>query len=218
LSTKISGYVEEKIEYPAKPGNNKWGKPNEPSYALKVDGIKYGGMFGRKMEPKCKNGDYVEFEAEQNGSYWNLVANTLQPATAPAAALPPVQAEPAKAAGNTKAAWVPDKDRQDSIIYQSSRNAAIEFVNGLVSAQLLDFGKAKGAQKIELVEILMDEYTMRFYEDTKRLAPVPHKSPVDATFSENAADARKPAAKRAVAEPAKAQEPDDFEDTDIPFN
>jgi hypothetical protein len=111
-----------------------------------------------------------------------------------------------------KAAYV--DVRQDSIIYQSSRKDALEFMKILTDGQLIDFGNAKGAQKIELLEVYLDHYTTRFMEDVKRLAPPEHDSPVGAAAPAEATALAKPARKAKEAAPATSEEEWDDE---LPF-
>lgn len=149
-SVKISGVVERKGERATSAGT---------TYSITVDNVNYGFY---KTVPKCSEGDYVEFYAKQNGNYWNADAKTLKLIDRPAS---PPKPQPA-----AKGAWVPDKDRQDSIIYQSARKDALEFVQVLLTAGILDLGKSKtAAGKIEVAEIYLDKYTQRFFEDTKNL-------------------------------------------------
>jgi len=152
-----------------------------------ADNVQYG--TGKVAAP-VKEGDYIEFEAEQKGQYWNADPRTIKQLAKPTV--------PSNVEVAPKRTWVPDTDRQDSIIYQSSRKDSIETVKLLIESNALDFGKAKTvAQKVELVEMYIDKFTVRYFDDTKRLAPPEH--PV---------------------EEAKAQTPKPaelFPDDDIPF-
>lgn len=135
------------------------------TYALVVNNIRYGTYL---TEPNVAIGDSVSFQASQNGQYWNADMKTLSIAPSAVPSNPALNARPAPSAA--KAAWVPDKDRQDSIIYQSARKDGLEFMKLLAGAGLLDFGKSKtNASKIASAEIFLDLYTMRFFEDTKNL-------------------------------------------------
>lgn len=203
----VTGFVESRVE---RPSQYKWpdGKPKPSMWSMRVDGTNYG----------CKNtkppeeGSYVRFEATQDGNYWNADGSTIQKIEVPTApvAMTYAQALSAPVSAPTAGAKVADP-RQDSIIYQSSRKDAMELIKALLDKDLIDFGKAKLAQKIELVEVYLDHYTVRFMEDVKRLAPPEHESPVNATAPEEAtAIARPPRKARVVQE----EFPDDG---DIPF-
>jgi hypothetical protein len=65
--------------------------------------------------------------------------------------------------------YVPENDRQNSITYQSARKDALQFVQILQEAGKIDLGKLKGAEAIEALEVYVDNYTERFYQDTKDL-------------------------------------------------
>lgn len=195
----IQGVVERVQEYPSK-YQDKGGKPKPSVWAMVVDNTRYS--LGTVKPPA--QGTSVRFEATQDAKgYWNADGSTLTTAA------PQAQAYAAVA---SKVPTVSVTDlRQDSIIYQSSRKDSLEFVNMLLANGLIDFGKAKGAQKIEMVEIFLDNYTTRFFDDCKRLAPPEHNSPVDAEPI---------AAAQALAKPARKTKPveatEDFED-DLPF-
>lgn len=194
----IQGVVERVQEYPSK-YQDKWGKPKPSMWAMIVDNTRYS--LGTVKPPA--QGTSVRFEATQDEKgYWNADGSTLatQAASTPTAA----------PAATAQAGKVVDL-RQDSIIYQSSRKDSLEFVSMLLANGLIDFGKAKGAQKIEMVEIFLDTYTTRFFDDCKRLAPPEHNSPVDAEPIAEAQALAKPARK---AKPVEATE--GFED-DLPF-
>ena len=121
-----------------------------------------------------KVGDYVEFDAEQtaDGKYWNADAKSFRQLEKPG----PSKATPVSAP-SAAPARAPYVDRNDSIVYQSSRKDAIETVKLLQETGAIDFGKAKtNAQKVELVELYIDKYTVRYVEDTQRLAPPEHPS------------------------------------------
>lgn len=157
--SKVNGIVEEKGNNITKAG---------VTWYLKIDNIRYGFY---KTEPKCKQGDFVEFDASQNGNYWNAEAKTLR--VMPGAQQPKVSAG-IPATG--KSTWVPDKDRQDSIIYQSARKDALEWVQILSAHGLIDVGKSKNnADKIKAMEVYLDNYTKRFFDDTHSLGHTPDK-------------------------------------------
>lgn len=157
----ITGYVEQKV-----------GKGTDKGviWALKVDGTRYGFYT---TEPKCKEGDYVSFEAVQKGDFWNANAKTLKPAT-PQAGTPAstaAQAAPAPTRAGTKP-WVPDDKRQDAISYQAARNSAIETLKLMASVNALPIpAKGKEGEKYDITLSILDELTMRYFDDTKRLSP-----------------------------------------------
>lgn len=130
-----------------------------------IDGTRY---FNGKFAGGVQEGDYVEFQAEQNEKgYWNVTRGTVKPIEAPKAAEAPKPTEAGgKVAGNTTLPSY-NEVRQDRIEFQSARNAAIELVKTLISVNAIDFGKAKGAAKAEMVELWIDEYTEHFVTENK---------------------------------------------------
>lgn len=197
-----NGMIEEVYE---RPSQYKWpnGSPKPSMWSMKVDNVTYGC---KNTKPPAK-GTYVQFEAAQDGQYWNADGSTIKEID------PPAMAATAKTTTKSASAFV--DVRQDSIIYQSSRKDALEFLNVLANKDLIDFGKAKGAQKIELLEVYLDHYTTRFMEDVKRLAPPEHESPVTASAPMEATAITKPA--RKAKEPMTTSQDSDFEDDDLPF-
>lgn len=171
-------------------------------FSMVVDGTRYST---KSKDMSKLEGKYVEFEAEQSGEYWNADPSTVKEIPAPTKG-------PSKSNGAVAPSTATANDRQDSIIYQSSRKDAIEMVNAMLTAGLIDFGKAKGAQKMELYEVYVDHYTVRLFDDTKRLAPPQHADPRDAELPEAASSIARPARK---AKPA--EQDNDFADDDIPF-
>lgn len=181
---KITGTVEKITSSPGQYGM---------MHRVTVDNVMYGTG---KTAPPVNVGDYVEFEAEQKGQYWNANAATFR--VRPMTNAPQVLEINHQAPVERKA-WVPDKDRQDSITYQSARKDALEMTSLLLNSNALDFGKAKTvAAKVELVEMYVDKFTIRFFEDTKRLAPPEHPQEAVKTKAAPATD-------------------DNFGDDDIPF-
>lgn len=142
------------------------------TYDLTVDNIKYG-FFTSK--PACEQGDTVSFSASKNGNFWNANAKSLKlveraSATTIQGSTGTPSVSNQSQTNTTKPAWIPDKDRQDSIIYQSSRKDAIAFLQLLQANGLIDVGKSKSiAGKMAALEIFLDGYTHRFFEDTKNL-------------------------------------------------
>ncbi len=136
------------------------GPSGRGTYDVQVGGVKYGTYTN---VPKCAPGDVVEFEAKQNGNFWNMNVKSLR-VTGRAAAQENV-------GSNTKTkAWVPDDKRQDAISYQAARKDALQLMDMLLSKDVVDFGKAKNnSAKIDVVEVFVDKYTQRYFEDTKNL-------------------------------------------------
>lgn len=120
-----------------------------------------------------QEGTWVEFSTSKDAKGYDTVdEGSLKPmdkgqvpagSTAPASR---ANAPITSAGGSTYGG-----DRQDSIMYQNSRTAALEFVKLLASKDLIDFGKAKGADKIAIVETYVDKYTIHMFEEVKNQKP-----------------------------------------------
>lgn len=166
LST-LRGYVEEVVSSPG---------PYGLMHRVKIDNVRYG--TGKVLAP-VKVGDYVEFEGSQtpDGKYWNANASSFKQLDKPS----PTASAPAGATFQTvlgpatmqpKAPYV---DRNESIVYQSSRKDAIETVKLLVQAGALDVSKQKSlADKQEVLELYIDKLTVRYVEDVGRCSPPEH--------------------------------------------
>ena len=184
----VSGYIESVQE---RPSQYKWpdGKQKPSMWSIKVDNVNYGA--GNKKPPA--QGSYVTFETVQKeNGYYNVVGD-VSLATPPVGTPAPSQAVPAM---NGAPAAVHVDRRQDSIVFQSSRKDALEFVKLLFTNNLIDLGKAKGAQKIELAEVYLDYYTERFIDNVTNLAVPEHDSPVEAEPIEEAVAITKPAPRK----------------------
>lgn len=186
MSAIIRGRVDYVNESPSK-------FPGKPSfYRLKINGTQYG--LGRNALPN--QGDTVEFTATQKGDFWNIDDGTLQPVKVTRdGAIAPTSSAPVgpAAAGNSYAAQ--QDTRQDSIIYQSSRKDALQFVELLNTVGAIDFGKMKGADRAAVLEKYVDEFTTHFVTEVK---------------------ANKASPSQAVTQKAAAATADDFED-ELPF-
>jgi hypothetical protein len=130
-------------------------------YSVKIDGTWYG--TGSKKDPGVVAGDIVEGEFElEKGKYKTITKAGLVKASAKAA--------PAGAAGpaSTGTNWAA---KDDSIRYQSSRKDALAFL-GLPGVLESIVGKAKPADKVGLVEALVDKYTASYFEDVATFGAV----------------------------------------------
>ncbi len=147
-------------------------------YDIVVDGRKYG--HGKK-KPAFSDGDYVTFEAEAKGDFFNADPSSFKKVQVATEAAPSAVAAAVSTSGKK---WIPEVDRQDSITYQSARKDALQLTQILIEAGKMDFGKMKGAEAIDMVEMYVDNYTQRFFKDTKNLKHVPEEKNTDATPEE----------------------------------
>lgn len=121
-------------------------------YAVKLPDGWYG--TGSKKDPGLAQGDMIEFTWTSNGQYKNIDPKTLiKLEGAPSGNNQP------RTSGNTNS-WVPDVDRQKSIIYQSSRKDAIEIIKAALSAGCLPL-PAKKAEQFDSLLALVDELTVK---------------------------------------------------------
>lgn len=164
------------------------------TYAIVVDGKRHG-LY--KTKPPCSEGDYISFESEQKGDFWNVDPKSIKKAEGGPAKAAPTQASPSYA---TK-----QDDRQDSIIYQSSRKDAIHFLEVAVAAGVVDLGNKTAGKKIEALNLFVDKQTQRYFEDVKNLGHEEEEAAPKATQ-----------ATKVVKEPEPVEEEEEIND-DIPF-
>ena len=130
---------------------------------ITVAGQRYGA--GPHKYLKAKEGDYVTFDAVQNGSFWQIERNSLKvsknkpPAEAVAEAAA-TKANVARAVGGFDA-------RQDAISRQAASNTAISWLTFLQSMEAINIpatqAKTKGGSMAYL-DTLRREYEKEFYE------------------------------------------------------
>lgn len=164
------------------------------TYAIVVDNVRYG-LY--KTKPSCSEGDYVTFEAEQKGDFWNADPKTIKKAEGG-----PTQPAVASTGGGSYA--TKQDDRQDSIIYQSSRKDALHFLEIAVAAGVVDLGTKTAGKKIEALNLFVDKQTQRYFEDVKNLGHTEVEATPKATKAEK------------VVKPEPVESEEDPND-DIPF-
>ena len=181
------------------------------TYAYVVDNTRYGSY---KTKLNVQEGDNVTFSATQKGNFWNIDTKTVKKLAAPAGNTSNAAAPEAKSWGGGKR----DASVQDAINYQSARKDALQLLDILATAQVIDFGKATKAKAFETALAYVDKLTVRFFEDTKALG---HKAAEPEQGEQE--DAPVKAAPVKKAKPAPAPEPEetegyeDFVDDEIPF-
>jgi len=130
-------------------------------YSVKIDDTWYG--TGQKKDPGVAAGDFVEGEYElEKGKYKTITKSGLTKAAKQA---------PVGASGGGQSSPSSWAAKDDSIRYQSSRKDALAF---LALPGVLDsiVAKAKPAEKVGLVEALVDKYTASFFEDVATFGAV----------------------------------------------
>lgn len=139
------------------------------SYNFKLsDGIWYGHGFDA---PSFVKGDNVTFNYAENGNFKNVDAASVVISAV----------EAAKATGGSAkasvAAYSPNAT-QLAISYQAARKDALQIIDMALRAEALSLGSKK-AEKLSIIEAMVDQMTTQFFEDTKVLG----KATVDITAS-----------------------------------
>lgn len=128
------------------------------AYNVVVAGERYGaGLYA----PKCKEGDYVQFELDESRGYKNVGRNSLKVNTKGA----PPEAIAEATATAAKAAAPENSQKQETIERQSAHNTAIAFLAVAQSADALGLSTAAGkGKKLDSLDVLLEKYTTYFYE------------------------------------------------------
>lgn len=149
------------------------------SFFITLDS-KDGFYFNTKYEPKCGIGDVVGIEYEPKGDKRGNVQKVqiLEDSGSPKG----VQ-ERTSGAGAGSGGYSANPDRQDSIIFQSSRKDALVFLTMLIAADAVKFKGKADALRLQMTETL-DEITAAFFKDAK----TPLKSNALTTAEELAGD------------------------------
>ena len=160
-------------EVSAKPFTDKWGK-NITLYSFKLQGQNQWFRTGTNAPP-CNQGDNVQFVFEQQGQNAKVDVQSIQPAQGgapvsqpqgwaqPQAA--PVAQAPAPAA--SRDTYWKDKEAYDKevtqprIAYAAAQKSAVALIDIALKADVLGFGNAKKADKLEMLLGYCDEITGR---------------------------------------------------------
>lgn len=138
---------------------------------ISVAGQRYGAGLAKYL--KCKEGDYVTFDVEENGNFKNVARNSMKVSKnkPPAEALAEAKATASKGGGFDA--------RQDAISRQAASNTAISWLALLQSMEAINIpatqAKSKGGS-IAYLDTLRREYEKEFYEgntgnEWKSIAP-----------------------------------------------
>lgn len=156
MSNVIEGFLE---ETDSKSGTGKRGQWTV--YKGKIQGKWYSFGF---IKPPVAKGDYGSFVIEEENGYQVIKsAAKIAPPATPAAA--------AKGASTPQASRT--GDRNDSIVYQSSRKDALVLVGLLISQNALPVSEAKTkagtAKRYEEIMALVDKLTVQYFYDVNTL-------------------------------------------------
>ncbi len=134
----------------------------------KDDGQESGWISFGFEKPPFSEGSYISLETESTDRGLNLIqgsAKVLPPPTKPPVAQGIVTGSSPKAASGA-GSYV---DRNDSIVYQSSRKDALAIVALLLEHDALPISastaKAGQAKRFEEVEAFVDKFTIRYLND-----------------------------------------------------
>src|SRR5579859_2462418 len=159
----IQGYV--------KKVNTKDGKGKRGPWTLysciieQDDGTESGWISCGFEKPPFAEGSYISLETSKDGNYTNYVEGSAKVLS------PPVKATPAAssaAPAERKGAYV---DRNDSIVYQSSRKDALSLVALLLEHDGLPLSTATAksgiAKRYEEIKAFVDNVTIEYYFDVQ---------------------------------------------------
>lgn len=156
-------------------------------YSVSVDGTSYG--MGQ-VKPEAKEGDLVEFMAEQKGQYWNAVpASFKKLADAPKAA----KTTPPKEDWNSRAKYWENKEERDKvkdarISYQAAVNTSVAMCTAALTHGILPM-PTKKADSFEVFESHVLETANRLYEIYMAVGeeepPVPGSEDSDESLDED---------------------------------
>lgn len=160
----IQGYVK-KVN--TKEGTGKRGKWTLYSFIVEQDnGQESGWINGGFDKPPFNEGSYVSLETEVKEGRTQLIIGSAKVLDPPVK--PPVVATSSAAPASTKGNYV---DRNDSIVYQSSRKDAIALIALLLEHDALPMSaaatKSGQAKRFEEVTAFVDKLTVQYYGDVQ---------------------------------------------------
>lgn len=164
MSNKVEGFIGKIFTKTGGSGKRAWALDN---FLIQDPDGEDIGWFGNgfrddvDVAPKCKEGDYIVFEWEQEGKYQNIVKGT--------AAIRAPEKAPERTQKQAPAASGGDQSTQQNIHYQNSRTAAIELVGLLLDSDALPVTGAKTkagqAKRFDEISAAVDQITVRFFND-----------------------------------------------------
>ena len=147
------------------------GKPT--TYSIKLDDQPlYHRVGTNRYAGIAEPGKVVEFMATPNAD--GKSANVDGPVTEVKASAPAASGTPAYSGGYNS------PERQNSIIYQSSRKDAIEFVRFLYEKEVVAMPKTP-KDRLGAVEATLDRITAQFFNDVNELGAVVRESESEGT-------------------------------------
>jgi hypothetical protein len=150
-----------------------WGGNKPTTYSIKLDGQPLYHRTGtNRYAGIAESGKVVEFFATPNAD--DKSANVDGPVTEVTASAPAASGTPSYGGG-----WN-DPGRQNSIVYQSSRKDAIEFVTFLYEKEVIPMPKTP-KDRLGNVEATLDRITAQFFNDVNTLGAVVREAESEGT-------------------------------------
>ena len=128
---------------------------NGKAYNAEIGGAWYGCGFEK---PKFEEGQVIEFEFGNNGKFKNMMHETVKVLGTDSGSKPAP-----KGGAVDPQVWI---DKDISILYQSCRKDAIQFVNVLLTSSAVTL-PAKKADQADAIKALVEDYAAQFYVKTK---------------------------------------------------
>ena len=146
-----------------------------------------GFYFNTKYEPKCGKGDVVGIDYEQKGdSRGNVKKVVVLEKNSNGYEDTSGKFSGGGGSGGSSGGGTGGGDRQDSIVFQSSRKDALVAAGLLIQTETVKI--PKGDKGRIVIEALIDEITVRFFKD----ASDPKASEAYSTYTEIEEDAKEP--------------------------
>jgi len=145
-----------------------------------------GFYFNTKYEPKCGKGDVVGIEFEQKGDSRGNVKKVVILEKNSNGYEDTSGKFSGGGSGGSSGGGTGGSDRQDSIVFQSSRKDALVAAGLLIQTETVKI--PKGDKGRIVIEALIDEITVRFFKD----ASDPKASEAYSTYTEIEEDAKEP--------------------------
>lgn len=166
----IQGYVK-KVN--TKEGTGKRGKWVLYSGIIEQDdGTESGWISFGFDKPPFSEGSYIQLEVEKTERGLNYVSGTYKALDPPSKPAAPV-AGASTVSGGSGAAKTGYVDRNDSIVYQSSRKDAIALIGLLLEHDALPMSastaKAGQAKRFEEISAYVDKITVQYFNDVGSL-------------------------------------------------
>ena len=168
MSNKAEGFITKVFTKEGGSGKRAWALDNVLLSDADGEELGWFGLGFRDdvdVAPKCKEGDYIVFEWEEDGKYRNVVKGTAKIRAADKA---PARKQSTVSPGSAGSASS-SQGTQQNIHYQNSRTAAIELVSVLLDSDALSITAAKTkagqAKRFDEIVAAVDKLTVKYFND-----------------------------------------------------